>query len=351
MAAMHALFDADQTALTCRRLAKHYPKILTQLDSAGQPQASAQAYLITGPCGVGARTTAYFTALRLLAGIEDWQNLVAAIEHPKVQSLTASLHSQVHPEFHALPAGTCTVDQVRTLRSKLALRRTQSGARVVVIEKANLLSAACLNGLLKTIEQPPPRTIFLITADRPVAVTLASRCQRLTMVPLPAEQLMGELETIAQAAACLENPLFLGLAQGRIGRSMHLINQLDWAMQAWKMLQASLSSYPTLDAHWAASFSQGDDDQDGQTGFDQLWYDVVTLFLNRLGRFVGARNKWHLFAKVDEIVQKSTRLFHDYTMLHTDILLTVQAVHATIYATWRTSDDPSFFHDADLLRQ
>ncbi len=79
------------------------------------------------------------------------------------------------------------IDQIRAVQQTLHLRTVEGGSRVVVIAGAEWLNLAAQNALLRTLEEPPPRTHFVLVTASPsgLAPTVRSRCQR---VRFPAER-------------------------------------------------------------------------------------------------------------------------------------------------------------------
>ena len=78
------------------------------------------------------------------------------------------------------------VDEVRRLRSFLAHRAAGDGWRVVIVDEANELNVNAANALLKSLEEPPARTVFLLVSSAPGSLvpTIRSRCRTLTLPPL-----------------------------------------------------------------------------------------------------------------------------------------------------------------------
>lgn len=102
-----------------------------------------------------------------------------------------------------------TVDQIRGIGSLVTLSSHRDGFRVLLIHPAEAMNPAAANAILKTLEEPTPRTLILLVANRPARLlaTVRSRCQKL-LVPAP-----GEPEALAWLKAeQIENPEIL-LAQ------------------------------------------------------------------------------------------------------------------------------------------
>jgi DNA polymerase-3 subunit delta' len=95
-----------------------------------------------------------------------------------------------------------SVDQMRELQQRAFRTSFKGGWKVCVIAGADCMNVASANAFLKTLEEPPPRTLFLLLTDRPQALlpTIVSRCQRLELAsdseflaPELREQLVGIL--------------------------------------------------------------------------------------------------------------------------------------------------------------
>lgn len=78
-----------------------------------------------------------------------------------------------------------SVDQVRALADFIHISAHRSGAKVVLIQPAEAMNVNAANALLKSLEEPPPETYFLLVSDRPhlLPATIRSRCQQLALSP------------------------------------------------------------------------------------------------------------------------------------------------------------------------
>lgn len=100
-----------------------------------------------------------------------------------------------------------TIHQVRALTDFVGLSTHRDGARVILIHPAEALNAHSANALLKTLEEPPPRTVFLLVSHQPQRLlpTIRSRCQVLEM-PMPDRQTAVDWlsdKGVEQAELCL----------------------------------------------------------------------------------------------------------------------------------------------------
>jgi DNA polymerase-3 subunit delta' len=165
------------------------------------------AYLFGGPKGVGKATAA-----RLLAqagncdaaeadrpcGACDPCRKIARGTHPDVFTLAEervmAKQGRWEPKGGRTPSKDIVVDQVRDLVDhRLALRRFEGRRRFVVVDPAERMNPQAQNALLKSLEEPPEGTTFVLVSSAPDALlpTVRSRCARLAFAPL-AEALIAE---------------------------------------------------------------------------------------------------------------------------------------------------------------
>lgn len=106
-----------------------------------------------------------------------------------------------HPDFYVVaPDETKTrrnikIGQIRALQNEVALRPVNSDVRVVIIDGAEFMNKESANCLLKTLEEPPGQTIFILTtANRAgLLMTVRSRCVTINFDKLPEEKIFSEL--------------------------------------------------------------------------------------------------------------------------------------------------------------
>jgi DNA polymerase-3 subunit delta' len=136
--------------------------------------------------------------------------LVAAGNHPDLSWVT-----------RAEDARQLQIDQIRAICDVLALKSYRGGYKVAVVASADLMTANAANALLKTLEEPPPRSLLVLCSARPSSLpaTIVSRCQRLTvaMPPRPAA-----LEWLNAQVADEAWPELLAFAAGAPLRAMEL---------------------------------------------------------------------------------------------------------------------------------
>jgi len=120
-----------------------------------------------------------------------------------------------HPDVRTVgpeEGASIKIDQIREVVGQTAYRPFEGRYRVIVIDDADLMGEDAQNALLKTLEEPPPRNVFVLVTARPATLldTIRSRCCQLRFAPLSpnemAETLMarhGLLEPDARATAAL----------------------------------------------------------------------------------------------------------------------------------------------------
>ncbi|MGO9672662.1 MAG: DNA polymerase III subunit delta' [Methylocella sp.] len=153
-----------------------------------------QAFLIGGPAGVGKATLAWRFARFLLANPDPAGALSLDVpaDHPVARQVSALSHPDLfllRREWNEKGKKHFTdirVDEVRATRERFHQAAGRGGYRICILDSADDLNANSANALLKLIEEPPPRSVFLIVAQRPgrVLATLRSRCRKIGLKAL-----------------------------------------------------------------------------------------------------------------------------------------------------------------------
>ena len=168
----------------------------TALLDAYRSEKLAHAWLIGGQEGVGKATLAWRFARFLLVHPDPKSPPASAADDLGVDANTPAARQAAalaHPDLAALrrtwnPKSKDFFTEIRVeeVRDALHLFQKSAGAggwRICIVDSAEDLNGAGANALLKMIEEPPPRSLFLIVAHRPgdVLATIRSRCRRLTL--------------------------------------------------------------------------------------------------------------------------------------------------------------------------
>jgi len=168
------------------------------LEAATGP-ALHHAWLIAGPEGVGKMTFARAAALRLLAEAAAPGTLPPTLDVPSDNRIATLFAAGSHPDYRELVrrpqdpdkpdkglARGIKIDQVRALMPMLATKPALHERRVIVIDPIDLLEREAANALLKSLEEPPTGTVFLLVSHAPgrLLPTIRSRCRLLRFEPL-----------------------------------------------------------------------------------------------------------------------------------------------------------------------
>lgn len=157
---------------------------MTAFRTASAGERLHHAWLLAGPRGVGKATFATWAAHRLLDA-EDPESqgakLIAAGSHPDFKQL-----ERLPNEKTGNLARNITVDQVRQLRAVFATATALGERRVILIDSIDDMERGAANALLKSLEEPPASTIFLLVTHQPgrLLPTIRSRCRTLLFRPL-----------------------------------------------------------------------------------------------------------------------------------------------------------------------
>jgi DNA polymerase-3 subunit delta' len=258
------------------------------------------AWLIAGREGIGKATLAYRLARHVLAepGERDPAGLSLEIADRTVAA--RQVRALSHPGLLVLRrpydprakrfAASILIDEVRRLRSFLGLTSGENAWRVVLVDSADELNINAANALLKSLEEPPARALFLLISSEPSRLlpTVRSRCRRLDLEPLSAEHLRQACEAALAAAemelpAAQQWPLLQRLAEGSVRRALQLAG--SGGLELYGRIEAIFAALPNID--WPAAHALSD--QLGLVAQEQRFDAFYNLFLDLLARLVRAR--------------------------------------------------------------
>ncbi|MDB5057470.1 MAG: polymerase delta prime subunit, partial [Chloroflexi bacterium] len=163
------------------------------LSRAAQRNRLAHAYLFVGPTSVGKTSLAMHLASLLVCSSQ--------IGRPcGVCRGCKSVARQGHPDVRLIERASdrrdITIEQVRQLEGEIALTPYEAPHKLFCVAGADLMNDAAASALLKTLEEPPPNASLVLTAADPMSlpITIRSRCQTLTLQPVPAHVIAGALQ-------------------------------------------------------------------------------------------------------------------------------------------------------------
>lgn len=214
------------------------------------------AWLIGGSPGIGKATLAFRMARFVLAHpdpgsrpVQTATTLAVASDHP-VAGLVAA---QSHPDLLVLERTlsdtgklrtVIRVDDARKVASFLASTAGLGGWRIVIVDAVDDLNAESANALLKGLEEPPARTLFLLVSHAPGSVlpTIRSRCHRLLLRTLAPDDLARAL---AAATGEEADMAVVAASEGSVSRALSLLEGPAFKLR--KQAETLLARLPALD--------------------------------------------------------------------------------------------------------
>jgi DNA polymerase-3 subunit delta' len=248
------------------------------------------AWLLVGPEGVGKATLAYRFARTVLGegglhgDAEAVFRKVAALSHPNLLLLRRAYNEKTKRFGQWIG-----VDEVRRLRAFLGNTAGESGWRVVIVDRADELNTNAANALLKALEEPPGRTLFLLIsgAEGRLPVTIRSRARTLRVASLSEE----DLEQAVRAAIVRDDyesdaktfETALALSDGSVRRALELIS--GEGIELYEEIADTLASLPDVDGSRLHRQAEGLASASDAERIE-LYFSLLLGLIERLIRFV-----------------------------------------------------------------
>jgi DNA polymerase-3 subunit delta' len=235
------------------------------------------ALLFTGPRGCGKNTLA--------------RDLAAAINCASPQAdgapcglclSCAKIAKNIHPDLKTtVPSGRSRqikMEDIQTLRGEMAFRPYEGRTKVFIIRQADRLTGDSGNALLKTLEEPPPDSLLILTSasEAEIMPTILSRCLRLRIPPLPQAIILAAL---AEQRGLRGEParLLAALSAGALGPALAL--DADKTQADWNIINGIMGA-PTaparLDKAWqwvkVLATAENEEDVPGALNLLRLWW-------------------------------------------------------------------------------
>ncbi|WP_029042023.1 DNA polymerase III subunit gamma/tau [Cucumibacter marinus] len=200
------------------------------LTNAFKANRIAHAFMLTGVRGVGKTTTARILARALNYADESGPHPTLDLE--KEGTHCRAIIESRHVDVVEMDAASHTgIDDIREIIDSTRYGPVSAPYKIFIIDEVHMLSKSAFNGLLKTLEEPPPyvKFIFATTEIRKVPVTILSRCQRFDLRRVPADTLttyLGgilEKEGIGYEADALS--LVVRAGEGSVRDALSLLDQ------------------------------------------------------------------------------------------------------------------------------
>ncbi|MGF1492130.1 MAG: DNA polymerase III subunit gamma/tau [Microcoleaceae cyanobacterium] len=204
--------------------------IACTLTNALQTNRIAPAYLFAGPRGTGKTSSARIMA-KSLNCLRSEQPTPSPCGECEVCRGIANGSLLDVIEIDA--ASNTGVDNIRELIERAQFAPVQCRYKVYVIDECHMLSVAAFNALLKTLEEPPERVVFILATTDPQRVlsTITSRCQQFDFRRIPLDAMVTHLQAIATAEKISITPealkMVAQIAQGGLRDAESLLDQLS----------------------------------------------------------------------------------------------------------------------------
>lgn len=230
------------------------------------------AWLVAGREGIGKATLAYAFARFLLARPDERDASGASLVVAETSAAARQVRALSNPGLLVLRrpwdhrakrhAAFVPVDEVRRLRGFLGHTADEGVWRLVIVDSVDEFNANAANALLKSLEEPPSRTVFLLLTAEPgrLLPTIRSRCRLLELSPLLASDLR-QAATAALAAADVPQPeasisdRLTSLAAGSVRRLL-VLSHGD-GLKLHERVERILTALPGVD--WGAAHALADE--------------------------------------------------------------------------------------------
>lgn len=200
--------------------------VVQTLQNAVKNNRVAQAYLFSGMRGVGKTTAA-----RILAKALNCQHGPTPTPCNNCEFCRAIDNDALLDVLEIDGASNRGIDDIRALRDSVKYKAVHSRFKIIIIDEVHQVTGPAFNALLKTLEEPPPGTIFIFatTEFHKVPATIVSRCQHFEFKKVSYRDIINHLNSIADKEGLTISPLGLGLiaeaSDGSIRDAQSLLDQ------------------------------------------------------------------------------------------------------------------------------
>ena len=309
-----------------------HERALTHIDEILSADRLPGAILLHGPQGIGKATLAFELARTILVRTGDEpanriEEQVTAGSHPNLFVLRRQPRDA--KGFYTV----IRVDEVREIKDRLHRTRGRAGHRIVIVDAMDDCNPNAANALLKTLEEPPAETLFLLISHRPgmLLPTIKSRCLSIAVRPLTDEAVKSVLSAQRPGvpAATLEHAV--ALAEGRPRRGFEaLVLSAEGALSALRKWLVAPGSGASA-AHLAIVDTLLSEAGGAETGFAR---ETIVGWLATEARAAATSSSPSRarLASANELWDKAHALFADEEMLNLDSRQTLVAVLDAIRA-------------------
>ena len=199
------------------------PAIVQTLRNAIKNNRVAQAYIFSGMRGVGKTTAA-----RILAKALNCQEGPTPIPCNKCENCLEVNEDRSIDVYEIDGASNRGIEEVRSLREGIRYKPIHSRNKVIIIDEVHMLTREAFNALLKTLEEPPPNTIFIFatTEFHKVPATILSRCQHFEFKKISQKEIINHLIDITHREKITISPIGLNLLAAAADGSLRDVQSL-----------------------------------------------------------------------------------------------------------------------------
>ncbi|WP_421579734.1 DNA polymerase III subunit delta' [Shinella sp. M31] len=247
------------------------------------------AILIEGPEGIGKATLAFRFANHVLHYPEPTEAPDRIADPSPSSPITRQLaagasHNLLHltrpvDEKSGKVKSAITVDEVRKAGKFLAQTSGTGNWRIVIIDPADDLNRNAANAILKILEEPPKRSLFLVLthASGKLLPTIRSRCLPLALSPLPEDDLAAALDSLGATPSGPRAGEVIAAAHGSVAEALKLTNYGGFdIVEAFRTIVAAPAEPPRRDVHKLADVLSAKDSETVFSFFCQHATDFVT---------------------------------------------------------------------------
>jgi len=195
----------------------------------------ASTFLFVGPPGIGKRTFALKLAQALLCEVNVDADLNPCGKCPSCQQVAAGSHPDLElvakpADKSFIPVETFIGDRDHRMRDGLchniSLKPYCGGRKIAIIDDADYLNQEGANCLLKTLEEPPPKSVIILigSSEQTQLPTIRSRCQIVRFRPLQQDVVASLLRSLGEVETDVEAARLAGLSHGSLQRAKQFVN-------------------------------------------------------------------------------------------------------------------------------
>ncbi len=289
-----------------------------------------QAIILGGQAGIGKATLAWRLARFVLAYPDPSStavltNLDVPADHPVTHRLNALSHGDVfllRREWNEKTKRAFTEIRADDVRQAIHLFQQAAGAggyRVCIVDSAEDLNRSGANALLKLIEEPPPRSLFLIIAHRPgrVIATLRSRCRLVLLKPLGEGEITAIVKSLGRPWSDIDAGA-LEAAAARAHGSVHAALRLldERGLELDRDMTRLLADLPSIDWRAVHEFADQVAGREGTADYDMFLAAIVDWIDERLRREAGQGAR--RLAPLAEVWEKAAEAARETEVLNLD---------------------------------